>query len=145
MKALRVLQKIFLRHSEERENVWIQPLFVMIGLGTRENMMKCGSLRDLVPFAKFYYLEKHPWSNVTLSKTPAWVFFTFFKLYKWYQIAQSVTSTQKKKKKKKKHMRINHKTKTRFIWINRLPMWQHLFFPEKECLWKLIAAISAPG
>ena len=29
--------------------------------------------------------------NFTKSNTPPWVFFTFFKLYKWYQIAQSVT------------------------------------------------------
>ena len=25
-----------------------------------------------------------------LSKTAPWVFFTFFKLYKWYQIARSI-------------------------------------------------------
>ena len=25
------------------------------------------------------------------SKIPRWVFFTFLKLYKWYQIAQSIT------------------------------------------------------
>ena len=29
--------------------------------------------------------------NFTKSNTPPWVFFTFLKLYKWYQIAQSVT------------------------------------------------------
>ena len=27
----------------------------------------------------------------TKSNTPPWVFFTFFKLYKWYQIAQRIT------------------------------------------------------
>ena len=26
--------------------------------------------------------------NFTMTNTPPWVFFTFFKLYKWYQIAQ---------------------------------------------------------
>ena len=26
--------------------------------------------------------------NITLKVTPPWVFFRFFKLYKWYQIAQ---------------------------------------------------------
>ena len=26
----------------------------------------------------------------TKSNTPTWVFFTLFKLYKWYQIAQSI-------------------------------------------------------
>ena len=29
--------------------------------------------------------------NFTKSNTPPWVFFTFFKLYKWYQIAPSIT------------------------------------------------------
>ena len=31
--------------------------------------------------------------NFTKSNTPPWVFFTFFQLYKWYQIAQSVSYT----------------------------------------------------
>ena len=42
--------------------------------------------------------EKQPWRSVTFSKvvgftksnTP-WVFFTFFKLYEWYQIVQYIT------------------------------------------------------
>ena len=29
--------------------------------------------------------------NYTKSNTPPWVFFTFFKLYEWYQIAQRTT------------------------------------------------------
>ena len=29
--------------------------------------------------------------NFTKSNTPPWVFFTFLKLYKWYQIAQNIT------------------------------------------------------
>ena len=44
--------------------------------------------------------EKHPWRSVDFSKvasctkinTPPWVFFTFFKLYKWQQIAQRTTN-----------------------------------------------------
>ena len=28
--------------------------------------------------------------NITKTITPPWVFLTFFKLYKWYQIAQSI-------------------------------------------------------
>ena len=28
------------------------------------------------------------------GKTPPWVFFTFLKLYKWYQIAQNMTNWQ---------------------------------------------------
>ena len=58
----------------------------------------CGALRDLVPFAQFKNREKHPWWSVNFSKvnfakinTPPWVFFTFFKSYKWYQIAQRTT------------------------------------------------------
>ena len=29
--------------------------------------------------------------NFTKINTPPWVFFTFFKLYKWYQIVQRIT------------------------------------------------------
>ena len=32
--------------------------------------------------------------NFTKRSTPPWVFFTFFKLYKWYQISQSVSTIQ---------------------------------------------------
>ena len=57
-------------------------------------MKICDVLRDLVPFAQFKKRGKLPWRSVTFTKTniPLWVFFTFFKLYKWYQIAQNVTS-----------------------------------------------------
>ena len=34
-------------------------------------------------------------------KTPSWLFFTFFKLQKWYQIAQSLTNASKNYFKKK--------------------------------------------
>ena len=57
----------------------------------------CDALRDLVPFVQFKKREKHggvlllvklqAFCNFTKSNTPPWVFFTFFKLYKWYQIA----------------------------------------------------------
>ena len=32
--------------------------------------------------------------NFTESNNPPWVFFTFLKLYKWYQIAQNITYIQ---------------------------------------------------
>ena len=32
--------------------------------------------------------------NFTKINTPPWVFFTFFKLYKWYQIEQRITYAQ---------------------------------------------------
>ena len=74
----------------------------------------CDDLRDLVTFVQFKNFEKHSWRSVTFracsyggvlllvvklqasvcnfnkSNTPPRVFFTFFQLYKWYQIAQSV-------------------------------------------------------
>ena len=66
-----------------------------------------GALRDLVPFAQFEKREKIPWSSATFNKvaqalacnftksnTPPWALFTLFKLYKWYQIAQSVSYTK---------------------------------------------------
>ena len=62
--------------------------------------IKCDVLQDLVPFVQFKKREKHPWRSVTFSKVagnftktscPLWMFFTFFNLYKWYQIAQSVS------------------------------------------------------
>ena len=31
--------------------------------------------------------------NFTKSNTPLWVFFTFFKLYKWYQTVQNITES----------------------------------------------------
>ena len=43
----------------------------------------CDILRDLVSFAQFKKLEKHPWSvytkrnNFTKSSRPPWVLFTF--------------------------------------------------------------------
>ena len=33
--------------------------------------------------------------NITKINTPPWMFFTFFKLYKWYQIAQHITYIRK--------------------------------------------------
>ena len=39
-------------------------------------------------------LSEHPWMSAifsTKSSTHPWVFFTLFKLYKWYQIAQHIT------------------------------------------------------
>ena len=62
---------------------------------------KCDVLHPLVPFVQFKKREKHPWRSVTLSKvtksnTPPWVKkrekLTFFKLYQWYQIAQSISN-----------------------------------------------------
>ena len=37
-------------------------------------------------------LQAEAESNFIKSNTPPWVFFTFFKLYKWYRIAQRITN-----------------------------------------------------
>ena len=60
---------------------------------------KCGALRNLVPFVQFKKREKHPWRSVTFTATLLKVTLLYrcfgrFKLYKWYQIAQSTTNTK---------------------------------------------------
>ena len=65
--------------------------------------MICDALPHLVPFVQFKKREsthgrvlvlvnlQASACSFTKSITLPWVFFTFFKLYKWYQIAQSVS------------------------------------------------------
>ena len=67
----------------------------------------CDTLCEMVPFVQFKKGEQKPWRSVTYSKVAGWMkpatlpkltllqgyFFTFFKLYKWYQIAQSIKVT----------------------------------------------------
>ena len=65
-------------------------------------MAVCDVLRDLVPFVQFKKRENTQGGalllvklhaevcNFTKSNTPPWLFFTFLKLYKWYQIAQYI-------------------------------------------------------
>ena len=53
-------------------------------------MIICGAVRDLVSIVQFKKRKKHQWRS-TKSNTPPWVFFTFLKLYKWYQIAQNIS------------------------------------------------------
>ena len=60
----------------------------------------CAALPYLVLFVQFKKREKTHGGvillksevcNFTKSSPPPWVFFTFFKLYEWYQIVQSIT------------------------------------------------------
>ena len=53
-------------------SVWVSPKNLSGVSGVRERGQAC---------------------NVTKSDTPAWAFFTFFKLYKWYQNGRSVSCT----------------------------------------------------
>ena len=53
-------------------------------------------LRDLLPFVQFKKRQKTPMEDCYFyyySKTSPWVFFTFFELYKWCQIAQRIIYT----------------------------------------------------
>ena len=58
----------------------------------------CDALRKLVSFVQFKKRKRYPWrsvpeaSNFTKSNAPPWVFFTFFKLFELYQIAQCTIS-----------------------------------------------------
>ena len=61
-----------------------------------KDLQYCSCKNDMKCFARFVQfkeLEKHAWKNATFNKsnTPPWVFFKFFELYKWYQIAQLIT------------------------------------------------------
>ena len=56
------------------------------------------ALSNLVPFVQFKKTWKTPMDkcyletcNFTKLNTSPWVFFVFFKLFKWYQIAQRIT------------------------------------------------------
>ena len=53
--------------------------------------INCDALCNLVPFIQIEKRKKHPIAcNFTKGNTPPWMFFTFFKLYEWYQIAQRI-------------------------------------------------------
>ena len=79
------LEIAFRKHQNEKNN-------------EENNYCICGALRDLLPFVQFKKREKHPQRsanfracNFSKINTPPWVFFMFYKLYKWYQIAQRTT------------------------------------------------------
>ena len=59
-----------------------------------ELFLKCDALHDLVPFLQFKKREKHQWRSVNFRKLTLLdcFFFTFFKLYKQYKIAQRTTN-----------------------------------------------------
>ena len=71
--------------------------------------MICGALSDLVPFVQFKKYENHPWRSINFTKinTPPWVFFTFFELYKWCQIAQRIKYNRKHYKPISNHFPIS--------------------------------------
>ena len=58
----------------------------------------CDALLDLVPFVQLKNVKNTHGGvllfaeacNFTKINTPSWVFFSFLKLYKWYQITQRI-------------------------------------------------------
>ena len=55
--------------------------------------------------------------SFTKSKTLPWVFFTFVKLYKWYQIAQRITNNYHILDKKKHFSILSKKCETNISQI----------------------------
>ena len=72
---------------------YLHLIFVFRTLKFSHILGNSDAVRDLVSFVQFEKRENHP-RSVTSSKvtgwTPPWVFFTFSKLYNWYQIAQGI-------------------------------------------------------
>ena len=87
----------FLHETPNLKNLIATLRIVAIERSELTFFLICYALRDLVPFVQFKKYEKHQRMSVAFSKvaakidTPLWVFFTFFKLYKWYQFAQRIT------------------------------------------------------
>ena len=58
---------------------------------TMRELQHSDTLHDLVPFGNLNNAKNVLLAcNFTESDTHPWVFFTFFKLYKWYQITQHI-------------------------------------------------------
>ena len=90
--------------------LFVEKIFFLYGFKSYRNSRKlCDVLPDLVPFVQYKKRKKHPWRSVTFTKVAGlacnftksnilpWVFFTFFKLCKWYQIAQHITYNARRK------------------------------------------------
>ena len=101
----------------------------------------CGALRDLVLFVQFKKRENtHEGALLvvklqasscffTKSNTPPWVlFFTFFKLYQWYQIAQLITYVGESFLRKL--LTAKSRWSIKYIWQGPRISWK-LFFSQK--------------
>ena len=86
-------------------------LFLTENLQERLIVMLCAISYHLCNFKN---VKKHPWRSVTFStksNTPPWVFFMFFKLHKWYQIAQLIIITMPRSQKLQNEMRLPRQTR----------------------------------
>ena len=79
-------QKIFINRSTEHPSSYKMFCAIWWHLCNLKNMK---STHGGMLLLKNLLAEAEAW-NLTNSNTPPWVFFTFFKLYKWYRIMQSI-------------------------------------------------------
>ena len=81
--------------------------------------------------------------NFTKSNTPPWVFFTFLKLYKWYQIAQSVTYyVMRSFKISLKRARKTSFIKTKILLYNKVGNYLLLGQLKKQCVQNIGRGLS---
>ena len=79
-------QKIFINRSAEHPSSYKMFCAIWCHLCNLKNMK---STHGGMLLLKNLLAEAEAW-NLTNCNTPPWVFFTFFKLYKWYWIMQSI-------------------------------------------------------
>ena len=124
-------QKIFINRSTEHPSSYKMFCAIWWHLCNLKNMKSTHGgmllLRNLLA-------EAEAW-NLTNSNTTPWVFFTFFKLYKWYRIMQSIIYNFNKFSKKL--ARIVKRVSTFFLWIFR---WRNMNY--SNCIKSLITKIS---
>ena len=80
----------------------------------------------------------------TKSNTPPWVFFTFFKVYKWYQIAQNITKSHNIHFLSWRHSckRTNRKVRmSSILSILSLQLFQDIFILSKHKKWQKFPSI----
>ena len=82
-----------IKHDEENICVWLVQLaafsntFPPVYFVCKDNLVSVSSWLYVLRCAIWYYL----YSLKNVKNTPPWMFYTFFQLYKWYQIAQRTT------------------------------------------------------
>ena len=89
-------------HESNRITVYLNNRYNILNKIDSKNIYlnRWDTSRNSIPFERFKKRKKYPWrsatsSNFTNSITLPWVFFTFFKLYKWYKIAQRITDIRR--------------------------------------------------
>ena len=90
--VLHVVQKVFIKSRENTLLIIIIAVIIMIAFKTLSTWCVTAVVmsNQLPIFQSSYNCKTILLSTVNFTKinTPPWFFFTFFKLYKWYQIAQ---------------------------------------------------------